>query len=155
MRLRVIKVVAWPRMAHREKGHRRPNTKPRRRLRSTSPDYQRSSSASPGPKDVSAASLDRCERGPALPDPEGTGPALPDTKGELRFIRTRGNGFGRTRRRDMGPTSDSLTGFLKEFLKSSQNRSKHRRMTLNREDRVGLVQRLQMRCQISESQSKP
>jgi hypothetical protein len=83
----LIEVIAWPQMAHQEEGHRRPNTKPRRRAQATSPDRQKLGSASPEPKDASAALSDPCERSPALPDPEGTGSASPDPQWELRFGR--------------------------------------------------------------------
>jgi hypothetical protein len=63
------------------------------------------------PKDVSAASPDTCERSIASPDPEGTGSASPDPEGELCFARPQGNGFDRTRRRDVGPLgSHEMTG---------------------------------------------
>jgi hypothetical protein len=93
MRPNLIKAVTWPRTAHQQERHRRSNTKPRRRAQAISLDHQRSGSASLDPKDASAASPDPCERSPTSPDPEG----------DLRFTRPRGNGFGRTHCRDVGP----------------------------------------------------
>jgi hypothetical protein len=41
---------------------------------------------------------------PPSPDSKGAGSASSDPEGELHFARPRGNGFDRTRRRDVGPS---------------------------------------------------